>query len=177
MRLLGRRGPAEDEEEPADAGEDAAAQDDAPESSDLLTLLDRLDHELTSASRIPLTGRLLVDEEAVYAILDQIRSSGQAGIRQARAIVRHRDQIMDESQQEAERIVADATARAEAAVADAALFERAERQSRELLDDAERRARETEAEADHYAGQVLLHLRERLRRIQSLLQEGDLSAG
>ena len=173
MKLIGRRSPADEEEPYMD--EESSEQVPAEESNDLLTLLDRLEHALTNAGRVPMTGRLLVDEEALYTILDQIRTSGQAGIRQARAIVRHRDQIMDESQQEAARIVAEATAQAAAMLADGGLAERSARRGRELLDDAERQAREVEAEADQYAGQVLLALRERLNRIQAVLQEGDIA--
>ena len=174
MRLIGRRNPADEEESYMD--DESSEQAPAEESTDLLTLLDQLERTLTTAGRVPMTGRLLVDEEALYTILDQIRTSGQAGIRQARAIVRHRDQITDESQQEAARIVAEATAQADAMVAEGGLAERASRRARELLDDAERQAREVEAEADQYAGQVLLALRDRLQRIQALLQEGDLAA-
>lgn len=170
---MGRRDPADDAESYVD---DAADEAPAQESNDLLTLLDRLEQALTSAGRIPMTGRLLVDEEAIYTILDQIRTSGQAGIRQAHAIVRHRDQIMDESQQEAGRIVTEAAAQADAMVADAGLADRAARRARELLDDAERQAREVEAEADQYAGQVLLALRERLQRVLTEVQEGDFAA-
>ena len=173
MRLIGRR--SSEEEEAYLDDESSAQEGPAEESNDLLTLLDRLEHALTHAGRVPMTGRLLVDEEALYTILDQIRTSGQAGIRQARAIVRHRDQIMDESQQEAARIVAEATAQAAAMLADGGLAERSARRARELLDAAERQAREVEAEADQYAGQVLLALRERLNRIQAVLQEGDIA--
>ena len=168
-----RRDPADEEEELyLDNSSEPPSEE---ETEDLLTLLDRLEHELTSAGRIPMTGRLVVNEEAVYAILDRIRTVGQAGIRQARAIVRHREQIVTESQQEAERIIEEAAVQAEAQSSSAGLAKRAERRSRELLDDAERRAREIEAEADQYAGQVLLKLRERRQQMQSLLQEGGLS--
>lgn len=174
MRLIGRRDPVDEEESYMD--DEPSEQAPAEESNDLLTLLDRLEQALTNAGRVPMTGRLLVDEEALYTILDQIRTSGQAGIRQARAIVRHRDQIMDESQQEAARIVAEATTQAEAMVAADGLADRAARRARELLDEAERQAREVEADADQYAEQVLLALRDRLQRVQELLQEGDLAA-
>lgn len=173
MRLIGRRDPADEEESSVD--DESPEEAPVEESNDLLTLLDRLEHALTNAARIPMTGRLLVDEEAIYTILDQIRTSGQAGIRQARAIVRHRDQIMDESQQEAERIVVEATAQADETVADTGLADRAARRGRDLLDEAERQGREVEAEADQYAGQVLLALQERLQRIQVLVQEGDFA--
>ncbi|MGI8915964.1 MAG: hypothetical protein ACR2JY_19705 [Chloroflexota bacterium] len=155
--------------------DESSEQAPAEESNDLLTLLDRLEQVLTNAGRVPMTGRLLVDEEALYTILDQIRTSGQAGIRQARAIVRHRDQILDESQQDAARIVAEATAQADAMLAGGGLADRSARRARELLDDAERQAREVEAEADQYAGQVLLALRERLQQIQALLREGEFA--
>jgi len=173
MRLAGRRDPAHDEEEPYT--DDPSEETPEEENADLLTLLDRLEQELTSASRIPMTGRLLVSEEAVYTILDEIRTVGQAGIRQARAIVRHREQIAAESQQEAERLAADAASQAAVLTSDSGLASRAERRTRELLDEAERQSREIEAEADQYAGHVLLQVRERLQRIQSMLQEGDLS--
>lgn len=167
---------AADREEPALLDGDVAGADSTEEAGDLLSLLDRLEQELTGAGRIPMTGRLLVNEDAIYTVLDQIRTIGQAGIRQARAIVRHRDQIMDESQQEAARIVADATAQAEAVVSEAGLAERAAQRAGDLRDDAERRAREVEAEADQYAGEVLLRLREHLLRLRTALQDGAISS-
>ena len=70
------------------------------------SLLDELDEMIDSAWNMPLSGgKALVDAERVREIVDKIRSSLPQEIRQAKAIVSDRSQIIADAKREAETVV------------------------------------------------------------------------
>ena len=69
------------------------------------SLLDELDEMIDSAWNMPLSGgKALVDAERVREIVDKIRSSLPQEIRQAKAIVSDRSQIIADAKREAETV-------------------------------------------------------------------------
>ena len=77
------------------------------------SLLDELDEMIDSAWNMPLSGgKALVDAERVREIVDKIRSSLPQEIRQAKAIVSDRSQIIADAKREAETVVRVAEERA-----------------------------------------------------------------
>src|SRR5664280_2333045 len=75
---------------------------------DVLVLIDKLDDIIHNARSVPLTDSVMIDREEIYDILDQMRSTIPEEIKQARWIVKERQEMLAEAKQEAERILADA---------------------------------------------------------------------
>src|ERR671933_759058 len=78
---------------------------------DVLVLIDKLDDTIHQAKPVPLTDQVRVDKEEIYDILDQMRATIPEEIKQARWIVKERQEMLAEAKREAERIVEDARAR------------------------------------------------------------------
>jgi cell division septum initiation protein DivIVA len=78
---------------------------------DVLVLIDKLDDLVHNAKPVPLTDQVRVDKEEIYDILDQMRATIPEEIKQARWIVKERQEMLAEAKRQAEDIVEDARAR------------------------------------------------------------------
>ena len=72
---------------------------------DVLVLIDKLDDTIHNAKQVPLTDTVRVDKEEIYDILDQMRATIPEEIKQARWIVKERQEMLAEAKREAERII------------------------------------------------------------------------
>ena len=98
------------------------------------SLLDELDEMIDSAWNMPLSGgKALVDAERVREIVDKIRSSLPQEIRQAKAIVSDRSQIIADAKREAETVVRVAEERARVMVNQDEIVRQAQARGSELL--------------------------------------------
>src|SRR6201985_3290658 len=80
---------------------------------DVLVLIDKLDDLVHNAKPVPLTDQVRVDKAEIYDILDQRRATIPEEIKQARWIVKERQEMLAEAKREAERIVKDAVRKQE----------------------------------------------------------------
>jgi len=78
---------------------------------DVLVLIDKLDDLVHNARPVPLTDQVRVDREEIYDLLDQMRATIPEEIKQARWIVKERQEMLAEAKREAERIVKEARER------------------------------------------------------------------
>ena len=80
---------------------------------DVLVLIDKLDDLVHNAKPVPLTDQVRLDKEEIYDLLDQMRATIPEEIKQARWIVKERQEMLAEAKREAERIVKEARERQE----------------------------------------------------------------
>lgn len=111
----------------------------------LLALLEDLDEELSKSATVPLTGKRLVDVEKCLDIVSELRVSLPDDVRDAEVIVRDRDQILADAQQQAEQIIADAHQQFEQIVNQHAIVQEAQRRAGAIVGEAIAQA---DAEAD-----------------------------
>src|SRR6266550_3688566 len=63
---------------------------------DVLVLIDKLDDLVHNAKAVPLTDQVRIDREEIYDILDQMRATIPEEIKQARWIVKERQEMLAE---------------------------------------------------------------------------------
>lgn len=131
---------------------------------EILDLLQRLEDQIAESHRIPLTAKVLVDEQAVYQILDDLRRTLPEELAQARFIVRDRERILSEARQAADRMVADAREEAIRLSGESEIQQLAQEQAEEVLGRAREVAQEIKLEADRYADEVLAKVQGSLER-------------
>ena len=107
---------------------------------DVLVLIDKLDDLIHNARPVPLTDQVRVDREEIYDLLDQMRATIPEEIKQARWIVKERQEMLAEAKREAERIVKEARDQQARLISDEEVYKQAERGAEEIIEDA----RETE---------------------------------
>ena len=122
---------------------------------DVLVLIDKLDDLVHNARPVPLTDQVRVDREEVYDILDQMRATIPEEIKQARWIVKERQEMLAEAKREAERIVKEAREQQARLVDQEEISRQAERAAEEIVEEAREREREIRLGAEDYADDIL----------------------
>jgi cell division septum initiation protein DivIVA len=139
---------------------------------DVLVLIDKIDDLVHNAKAVPLTDQVRVDREEVYDILDQMRATIPEEIKQARWIVKERQEMLAESKREADRLLAEAHEQAMREASQPEIVKSAEHQAQDILDDARRQVRGTRAEMDDWADGILSMLEVNLDKFLSAVQRG-----
>ena len=93
-------------------GEQWASRDSGVASTipamDVLVLIDKLDDLVHNAKAVPLTDQVRIDREEIYDILDQMRATIPEEIKQARWIVKERQEMLAEAKRECDRLIGEA---------------------------------------------------------------------
>src|SRR5215218_5028470 len=104
---------------------------------DILYLVDRLEELVGVGKRVPFSGRVMVEEEQFLALVDQLRIAVPNEIKQAQRVIREREHIIAEAQDEASRILDAAKKRAEYFVSQEGLLNEARQQGESILQQSE----------------------------------------
>src|SRR5919107_44181 len=140
---------------------------------DVLVLIDKLDDLVHNAKPVPLTDQVRVDKEEIYDILDQMRATIPEEIKQARWIVKERQEMLAEAKREAERIVKEARERQNQLVSQEEITKQAERAAEDIIEDARAREREIRLGAEDYADEILNTLEVNLTKFIGAVQVLD----
>ena len=97
---------------------------------DVLVLIDKLDDLVHGASTFPMTDKVMIDRDQIYDLLDQMRATIPEEIKQARWIVKERQEMLQEAKQEADRLLAEAREEAARLAGETGVVKRAERDAR-----------------------------------------------
>jgi cell division septum initiation protein DivIVA len=139
---------------------------------DIMALIDRIEEALDNARSMPLTRQRLVDVEKVYEIIDEVRASFPDELKQARWIVKERQEMLEEAEKEANRVLEDARDRAEAMASEQEVVKRANEQAASILDSARQQEREIRLGAEDYADEMLANLEVNLGKLLTAVQRG-----
>ena len=139
---------------------------------DVLVLIDKLDDLVHNAKTIPLSDSVRVDKEEIYDILDQMRATIPEEIKQARWIVKERQEMLAEAKREAERIVKEARERQDRLISNEEVMKAAERAAEDIIDEAQAREREIRLGAEDYAEEILNTLEINLTKFIAAVQRG-----
>src|SRR5918994_5765800 len=120
---------------------------------DVLVLIDKLDDLVHNAKGVPMTDQVRVDK-------------------QARWIVKERQEMLAEAKREAERIVKEARDRQSQLVSEQEVTKQAERAAEDIIEDARAREREIRLGAEDYADEILNTLEVNLSKFIAAVQRG-----
>lgn len=145
------------------------------ESVDVFYVLDRLEELVGEATKVPLSGRVMVDSDEFLDLIEQLRITLPDEIRQAQRVIREREKIVSEAQTEAGRVMEAAKKRAEYFISEKGLLNEASQLSEDLLRRAEEQRKSDLGEIDIYAMQqfnnIEAALREGLQIIDAAVQQ------
>src|SRR5215203_5071601 len=127
------------------------AHDQQSGAADILYLVDRLEELVSMGKRVPLSSRVMVEEEEFLALVDQLRVAVPNEIKQAQRVIREREHIIAEAQDEAARILDAAKKRAEYFVSQEGILNEARQQAEVILAQAEEKRKRALGEIDVYA--------------------------
>ncbi len=120
---------------------------------------------LQNANRIPLYGKLMIDEEELGGVLEDLKEAIPKEIKSATQVLEEQkniinkaysdaDRIVSQARDEAERIVGAAKAQADAMIQQEEIVKQANAEAQELKAAADEYARGTRSEAEEYAYRI-----------------------
>lgn len=125
-------------------------------SMNIEEILEQLDDMLDTAWAMPLSGgKVVVDGERVRDLLDAIRANLPSEIRQARAIVTDRAEIVETAKKEAEEIIRKAEERRAQILSQEEIVVQAQERANEIQIQTQKRAREMRRSAQDYTDDIL----------------------
>jgi cell division septum initiation protein DivIVA len=139
---------------------------------DVMALIDRIEEAMDTGRSLPLMRGRLVDIEKVYEIIDEIRGNFPDELKQARWIVKERQEMLEEAEKEANRILEEARDRADGMASEQEVVRRAAEQAASILDDARQQEREIRLGAEDYADEMLANLEVNLGKLLTAVQRG-----
>ena len=145
--------------------------------SDIEAYIEELE-DLINSAKSPLSGggsKKIIDADAAYEILDDIKRSLPDEFQKARRILRERDEILDSAEEEANHIVKDAADKANTLASEQEVVRLANNAAEDVRRHAEEEAREIRYWAEDAAEKTFAKLEEEMRSViektQSLLNQ------
>ncbi|MHB8840219.1 MAG: ATPase [Candidatus Aquicultor sp.] len=139
---------------------------------DIMGLIDRLEDVIANGRKVPLSASVVLQEQKLYDIIDELRAALPDELKQARWIVKERQEMIDEAEKERNRIIEEAMIRAEAMTTEKEVMRLAERRAAELIEAAQAREREIRLGAEDYADEMLANLEVNLGKLLTAVQRG-----
>lgn len=128
----------------------------------LLDLVEQLEEILDRGTKVPLTGKIMVDEEVVLEILDGIRSTLPEEIRQANLILAERDRLLEDARNEGQRILDRAQKQAEQLVQEDEIVAQSRSYAEDIARKAQQYSREVKLGALKYSDDLLQDVEKKL---------------
>lgn len=135
--------------------------------SDIEAFIEELE-DLINNAKSPLSGggsKKIIDADAAYEILDDIKRSLPEEFQKARRILRERDEILDSAEEEANHIVKDAEDKANTLASEQEVVRLANNVAEDVRRHAEEEAREIRYWAENAAEQTFAKLEDELRAV------------
>ena len=137
---------------------------------DVLAILEQIEGLISNSSRLPLTDKVILSENEILRLIDELHSALPDELEQANWIVRERDKVMKDAQQEAERLKVD-TKEYVAKMADEHEITRlANEQANDIINQAKRVAKEIRSGANEYADGLLLKSQEQMDAVTAAIR-------
>jgi cell division septum initiation protein DivIVA len=139
---------------------------------DILHLVDRLEELVNEGRRLPLSNKVMVDEQKIWDLIDQMRISIPEEVKKAKRTNQERDRIIAQAHEEAARMVDLKRDEASALVSEHEVAKAAEERAITIVERAKRDAESLRADADEYVVQVLTNLGTDLERALTEVRNG-----
>ncbi len=140
--------------------------------TDVEARLSHLDRLIADAKAVPLSASVMVNRAEVAEHLSAIRASLPEEITQAYWVVKERDDIIERSQADAQRLIEDAEAERDRLVSEQEVVRTAQREAERLLEEAHEQARQMRLEAEDYVDAKLANFEVVLHKTLGAVEKG-----
>lgn len=150
---------------------------------EILSLIDKLEEVIGSATKVPVSKRRLVDLAKLAELVDQMRLVIPKDIKEAEEVLLKREDLLNQALVEARRIRTSAESEFRSRVEDSELVKEAQEQVARILEDAEEKSKNLlgtaraqgkvqRASSDQYSQDVLYKLEQHVSDILSTVRHG-----
>ena len=146
--------------------------DDLRQPADAESLLRQAVDMVSTAKPMPLSSSILISRDDLLDLLDSALETLPEELRQARWLLREREEFMAEKQREADAVLDDVKAQAERMVSRTELVRQARSTAAKILEEAEESARRMRHEAEDFCDQKLAGMEIVLGRVLKTVAAG-----
>ncbi len=139
---------------------------------DTFKLLDELEELIQNCKHIPMTGKILIGEELLLQFIDRIRSQLPEEIRQAKLVVKDQERLLENTHEEAERILTEVNQRISSMARDSEVVRQAQATAEEIVSQGRRVAWEIKNNATLYADEIMHTLEKSLEQNLLIVRGG-----
>lgn len=136
--------------------------------AELETIMDRI----RAAKPVPLSASAMINKQEILDMLEAVKQSAPEELKQARWVMRDREDLISQSQQKAEKMLRDAQSERDRLVAKTEIIAAANREADKIIEEAKGRAREIRMEAEDYVDAKLANFEVVLQKTLSAVVKG-----
>ncbi len=122
--------------------------------------LDKIEYLVSGASHLPLTGKVIIDEEKLTQMIEEFRNELPQELGKAEEVLREREEILRAAQQESEQIIRHAEQRAIQLV-----------DENDVVTKAREKARVIETQANQKSNEIIASARNQARQYQEAVHQ------
>ena len=138
---------------------------------ELHQVLRDMEEHVTGASRIPLTGKVMVDGDMILEFIDKIHASLPEELKQAQQVLSQSDKLLESVETQGKRILSDAREQAAQLITKEQVYQDALRQGNEMVRKAEDAAAELQRDALLWADDIWQQLEHNLEKLIISIKE------
>ncbi len=138
---------------------------------EIFTLLENLEELIESGSKVPFSSKVMIDRDELSSLLEEIRLKLPDELKQAKRIKDERLNILNDAQDEAEKILKEAELKIVELVDENAITRQAIEQKEEIIENANRISKEISTGTREYADSLLEKVEEVLSQTMSIVKE------
>jgi vacuolar-type H+-ATPase subunit H len=146
--------------------------DDRSSIVDPLDCIDEISVLVEAARAVPMSANCMVNRNDLLGMLDELRASLPAEIRQAQALLDERDSVIAVGQREAERIIAEGEHEHRRLVSVAEVTVSAEHEASRIIAEARAEAQNLRDEIEEYVDTTLANFEQMLQRTMATVERG-----
>lgn len=139
---------------------------------DLIEQLGALIEEVRNARNVPFSASAMIDRKEFMERLEGIRQNAPEELKEARWLVRDRDELLTRAQKEVDQMLADARGERDRLVARTEIVNAANREADKIIEEAKVRAREIRMEAEDYVDAKLASFEVVLQKTLAAVTKG-----
>ncbi len=139
---------------------------------DILYLIDRLEALIAAGRKVPMTNKVMIDEEALASLVDQMHAVIPDEIKQSKRILNERERIIENAHAEADDIIRMAKEQADFMLQEKGLLAESQSRAARIIQEAEDEADRIHVGADEYAANVLNDLEDQMTRHLTQIRNG-----
>lgn len=137
--------------------------------NDIMNLLNEVEEIVDHGPKIPMTGKVLVDDTVIFEILDRIRAALPEELTNAKWVLKERQRILDEAQAEAQKLMERGKAYVDKMAVENEVVKQAQTYGEDIVRQAQTFAHNVKVGAVQYADEMLQHVEQSLyETLQSL---------
>lgn len=137
--------------------------------SDILSLLNEVEEIVDHGPKIPMTGKVLVDDTVIFELLDRVRAALPEELTNAKWVLKERERILNEAQAEAERLMERGKSYIDKMAVENEVVKQAQIYGEDIVRQAQTFAHDVKIGAVQYADEMLQHVEQSIyQTLQSL---------